>query len=62
MLNKQKTSIFLIKKIKWEICPKQNKRSLGRKESQKKFQNNSHNSNNSNNKNGPKEVRIKIQI
>ena len=28
MLNKQKTSIFLIKKIKWEISPKQNKRSL----------------------------------
>ena len=37
MLNKQKTSIFLIKKIKWEISPKQNKRSLGKKESQKKF-------------------------
>ena len=62
MLNKQKTSIFLIKKIKWEISPKQNKRSLGKKKSQKEFQNNSHNSNNSNNKNGPKEVRIKIQI
>ena len=59
MLNQQKTSIFLIKKIKWEISPKQNKRSLGKKESQNKFQNNSHNSNN---KNGPKEVRIKIQI
>ena len=31
MLNKQKTSIFLIKKIKWEISPKQNKRSLKKK-------------------------------
>ena len=36
MLNKQKTSIFLIKKIKWEISPKQNKRSPKKKESQKK--------------------------
>ena len=36
MLNQQKTSIFLIKKIKWEISPKQNKRSLKKKESQKK--------------------------
>ena len=36
MLNQQKTSIFLIKEIKWEISPKQNKRSLKKKESQKK--------------------------
>ena len=37
MLNKQKTSIFLIKKIKWEISPKQNKRSLGKKKVKKSF-------------------------
>ena len=38
MLNKQKTSTFLIKKIKWEISPKQNKRSLQKKKVKKKLE------------------------
>ena len=35
MLNQQKTSIFLIKKIKWEISPKQHKRSFEKKRKSK---------------------------
>ena len=38
MLNKQKTSTFSIKKIKWEISPKQNKRSLQKKKVNKKLE------------------------
>ena len=37
MLNKKKTT-FLIKKIKWEISPKQNKRCLQKKKVKKKLE------------------------
>ena len=61
MLNKQKTSIFLIKKIKWEISPKQNKRSLKKKrKSKKKLEATATTA--TTRKNGRKEVSFKIQI
>ena len=60
MLNKQKTSTFLIKKIKWEIYPKQNKRSLKKKKVKKKLEATATTA--ATRKNGRKEVSFKIQI